>query len=194
LVALYAQRGPLLGAWGAWWVVNEPLEKSQAIVVLGGDSPAGDRVRHAVELYRQGWAPQIVCSGTLLRYDFSESTLMESEARRMGVPGDALLVVPASGESTLEEALVLRRFLTEHKLNRIIVVTSDFHTRRSRTILRKVLGQAGFDVRLSACSDVRFSPRTWWQQREGKKQMVLEILKSVVTWWELRQVPREGTP
>jgi len=189
LAVLYAARAPLLCAFGEWWVVDEPLAKSQAIVVLGGDSRSGDRVRHAVELYRQGWAPLIVLSGPLLRNDFSEGELMNSEARGMGVPQNAIQVVRSEADSTLEEALVLRRFLAGHKLNRLIVVTSNFHARRSRNIYRAVLGKSGFEVRVSASPDMRFDPRRWWQQREGQKEMVLELLKSFAAWWELRRVP-----
>lgn len=188
-IVFYAARRPLLRAFADWWVVDEPLETCQAIVVLGGDSVLGDRVRHAIELYRRGRAPRVVLSGPALRTYFSETELMEREATNLGLPKDAMLVLPHNAESTLEEALVLRRFLTEHDLRRVIAVTSNVHTRRARTVLRAVLEPAEIKVWVSSAPDVRFDPRRWWERREGRAALLLELLKLPHTWWELEDVP-----
>ncbi len=192
---VYLARGPLLRAFGRWWVVDEPPVKSQAIVVIGGDSVAGARVRHAIELYRQGWAPKLVFSGELFRTDFCENVLMQTQAIHDGVPQDAIVLAPCGAyTSTLTETLALRSFLTEDKINHIILVTSNFHTRRAQRIVRAILDPAGFAVRISAARDERFPVDHWWQAREGKKALVLELLKSFQTWRELRNLPPPATP
>ncbi len=185
LLILYLARGPLLRAVAAGWIVDEPLEKAQAIVVVGGDSSAGDRLRHAVQLYRAGWAPRLVLSGAPFRNYFNESELMAHEAKQLGVPAEHLILAPSNADSTLEEALGLRAVLARHDFRKIIVVTSNFHTRRARTIFVGVYRPLGTRVIVSAAPDVRFDAQTWWQQREGRKQMVLEISKLIYTWWEL---------
>lgn len=189
---IYAARRPLLRAFAAWWVVDERLEKSQAIVVLGGDSVLGDRVRHAVELYRRGWAPRVILSGSPLRTYYSETELMEREAANLGLPPDALLVFRHNAYSTLHEAMALRRFLAEHNLRRIIVVTSNLHTRRARTIFHAVLRRHGTQVRFSAAPDVRFPPGRWWEEREARAALFMELVKTVHTWWELRDLPAQA--
>ncbi len=191
---LYAKRDPLLHAFGEWWVVQEPPVKSEAIVVLGGDSVEGARVEHAVALYRQGWAPKLVLSGPMLRTDFSEAQLMDAQARRMGVPERDIIKVPALVDSTVAEALELRRFLAEHEMHRVILVTSDYHTRRARMIWQKVLGESGFDVNVSAAPDLRLATTKWWERREGLKVMTLELLKLPESWWELRDVAPLKSP
>src|SRR5271168_1848551 len=42
---------------GRWLVVEDPLEKAQAIVVLSGRMPM--RAMEAARLYRQGYAPKV---------------------------------------------------------------------------------------------------------------------------------------
>lgn len=186
---LYLIQGPLLRAWGEWWIVDEAPQQVQAIVVLSGDSVFGERLRHAVELHRRGWAQRLVLSGRAIRTNFSEAELMEREALSLGMHRDALLVLRHSAASTLEEALALRRFLAENKIRSILVVTSNFHTRRARTIFRRVFRKFGTLVFVSASPDVRFDPRRWWEQRSGRKMMLYELLKTLNTWWELRSVP-----
>lgn len=188
LLGVYLLRVPLLRAVAYEWVVDEPLEKAQAIVVLGGDNVQGDRVRHAAELYRQGWAPRVVLSGSSFRTYFNEAELMQREATNLGVPPDHLILVRQHATSTLEEALALRPVLAQHNFRKIIVVTSNFHTRRARRIFRSVYQKQGTQVIVSAAPDSDFNPARWWQQREGRAAFVLELLKSLYTWWELQNL------
>lgn len=180
--------GRLLRRLAGWWVVDEPLEKADAIVVLAGDCFWAGRLRRALEIYRQGWAPWVVLSGQLLHPRFSEAELVEQEAIELGFPRQVLLRVSHDGGSTLEEALVLRHFLQEHDLRRIIVVTSNFHTRRTRTIYQALPGVCSTDVRVVAAPDLRFNPDCWWQPRAGLLTLAGELLSLFYTRRELRRL------
>lgn len=193
-LAVYAARRPLLRALGEWWVVDEAPHPAEVIVVLGGDNVRGDRVRHAVELYRQNWAPRLLLSGSTIRSYFSEGELMQREATAQGVPAGALVLAPHQAGSTLAEALHLRQVLHEQKVRSLIVVTSNFHTRRTRRIFHEVFRRHGTQVWVSAASDVNFDPARWWEQREGRGLLFLELLKCVYTWWELWDVPPPPAP
>jgi uncharacterized SAM-binding protein YcdF (DUF218 family) len=189
LLTLYLVRGPLLSAVADWWVVDEPLEKSQAIIVLGGDNVMGDRVRHAVELYRRGWAPRLVLSGTSYRTYFNEVELMKREAVNLGVPAEHLILVPQFAQSTLQEAVALQPVLAEHNFRKIIVVTSNYHTRRARMVFRAVYRERGTQVIVSAAADSDFKPQRWWKDHEGRVLFAWEVLAVVHTWWELLDPP-----
>lgn len=182
---IYLARAPLLSAFGDWWVVRDELEKAQAIVVLGGDSLAGDRIQRAARLYHQGWAPRLILVGPALRTYLNETELMEREARNLGVSREKILRVPQATNSTLEEALRLRSVFDEHNLRRVIVVTSNFHARRSRRIFRAVYQPRGVQVWVDAAPDVRFDPDRWWREREQRALFFLELVRMVHTWWEL---------
>ena len=195
LFLLFLAREPLLRGFIGWWIVDEAPQEAQAVVVLGGDSVFGDRIRHGVDLYRQGWAPRLIVSGYAIRSYFSETELMEREATELGVPSEALLVFKHNARSTQEEALALRRFLAERQIRDVIVVTSNFHTRRTRWIFRKVFRGTGVQVKVSASSDVRVDPRRWWKRRSSMNYVLLELLKTLNSFWELRDVaaPAPGT-
>lgn len=185
----YLARRPLLRAAGEWLVVSDKLEKAQAIVVLGGDSPRGDRVERAARLYREGWAPRVVLIGPELRSYLSETELMQREALALGIPRDKLVRVLHPATSTLQEALLLRPVLAEQRIRQVIVVTSNFHTRRARRIFRTVYRPHGTQVWVSPADDLRYDPHRWWQDREQRALFVLEVVRSLNTWWELRLLP-----
>src|SRR2546430_16730606 len=63
LGTLYLVRRPLLRSVGEGWLVEDPLEKSDAIVVLSIDNFYADRATRAAEGYRQGLAPLGVANG-----------------------------------------------------------------------------------------------------------------------------------
>jgi uncharacterized SAM-binding protein YcdF (DUF218 family) len=186
---LYLFRAPLLRAFADCWIVDDELEKADAIVVLGGDSVQGDRVRHAAGLFQRGWAPKLVVSGGPLRADFSEADLMEKEALRQGIPAAALIVFRHPATNTLDEALALRPLLAQHNLRKVIVVTSNFHTRRARRVLRTVCEKDALELRVSASPDVRFPPERWWQERDARAWLFLELVKTLYTWYELSRLP-----
>lgn len=185
---MYQSREHLLQVYTGWWVVDEPPVMAQAILVLGGDSIAGERVAKAVELFKQGWAPRLVLSGPNLRPYLNEADLMQREALGLGAPPEAIVLVRHQAESTQEEILLLRDFLAERNIRKLIVVTSNFHTRRTRTICRRILAPRGIEVHVKAAPCGEFNEASWWRQRTGKSLMFVEWLKTLNTWWELRRV------
>lgn len=189
LLLLYLVRAPILRGFGEWWIVDEEPRSAHAIVVLGGDSVFGDRVRHAVELHRRGWGRRLVLSGMTIRTNFNETALMEREALDLGVPRESLLLHPHDAGSTIEEGLALRRLLAGEGIRSIIVVTSNFHTRRARMIFLRIFRKAGVEVFFSAAPDVRFDPRRWWERRRSRNLFLLELLKVPNAWWELGDLP-----
>lgn len=116
---------------------------ADTIVVMGAAQYNGTpspvfqwRLQHALDLYRQGYAPVIVTLGAGAGGDVST----EAEAGRQwlinegGVPPDAVLAVPV-GKTTLESARALGPVFAEHGWSTAIVVTDPPHTLRSKTMI-----------------------------------------------------------
>jgi len=185
---LYLARAPLLRAFGTWWVVDEPPAKSEALVVLGGDSIDAARVRRAVGLYQQGWAPRIVLAGGMIRWYLSEASLMKKDAEGFGAPASALEVVESPADSTLEEAVEMLHYVTGHNFHRILVVTSDAHSRRARAVYSAALKKRGLEVRIISAPQFFMGSERWWENREALKQLFFEFIKYSETWWELRHL------
>src|SRR5437868_7136403 len=109
--------------------VSDPLRKSDVIVAVSGD--AGPRTEAAVELWKQGYAPVLLFSGASLDPDsVSSAELMKRDAVRLGVPGDAILVEPAS-TTTEENAKLTAQLMSARQLRSAILVTSPYHQRRA---------------------------------------------------------------
>jgi hypothetical protein len=83
----------------------------------------------------------------------------------------------------------LRPVLAERGFRNILVVTSNFHTRRAKLVFVEVYRPRATIVHVSASPDLRFDPKTWWQTREGRKYLFLDLLKWLYAHWELWTLP-----
>ena len=182
---LYAIRRPLLRFVANTWIIDDPPGHADAIVVLSGDNFYGDRAAHAAQLFRQGVAPIVVASGRRLRPNAAESELIEHDLIERGVPKDRIVRSTQDADSTREEAIVVERLAEQRGWKSLVVATSNFHTRRTRYIYRKVFPRKIL-VTVSSARDGDFDPERWWEQRRSVKIFVRELAGMVVAIWELR--------
>jgi uncharacterized SAM-binding protein YcdF (DUF218 family) len=182
---IYLLRVPLLQSLGGLLIVDESPQPADTIIVLGDDTYLAERVARAGELYHERWAPRVIASGRYLRPYATIPELMEKDLLSRGVPAEAIVRYPQHSGNTREEALALRELLTERRWRRVLVVTSNYHTRRTRYIFRRVL-LPGITVRVVAARDAEFVPESWWCQRTGWKRMFFETVGLCVAFWELR--------
>ena len=185
LAAIYVVRRPLLRLAGQFWVLDEPAEHADVIVELSDDNFNADRAAHAADLYRSGIAPQIVASGRMLRSYAGIAEIMEHDLVSRGVPASSIVKFPHRAASTREEAQALAGLVAERGWKRVLVVTSNYHTRRTRFIFGRVF-RPSLTVRVSAARDSEFDPSHWWESRIGVKLFFNELLGYAVAWWELR--------
>ena len=184
LGGIYIVRQPLLRAAGGFWVVSEAPAPADAILILGDDDFEADRAARAAELYRGRWAPLVVGSGRYLRPYASIAQLMQRDLTERGVPASAVVVFAHSARNTREEAQALRKLALERHWRHVLVVTSNYHTRRTRYIFRRVW-PPDYEFRVIAASDVSYDPATWWESRNGVKLFLYESVGLCVAAWEL---------
>src|SRR5580700_525819 len=96
--AVYLVRQPLLRMAGRLWVVSDPVEHADAILVIGDDNFTGDRAARAAELYRAGWAPVVVASGRRLRPYAGIAELIDRDLENHGVPSTAVIRFPQDAD------------------------------------------------------------------------------------------------
>jgi uncharacterized SAM-binding protein YcdF (DUF218 family) len=166
-------------------VVEDTLEKSDALVVLSDDNFTGDRANRAAELFRAGFAPRVVASGRRLRPYAGVAELIERDLIDRGVPKEAILRFPQDGDNTLEEAQALLPFAAKQKWSRVVVVTSNYHTRRARYIYQHVF-PASIQIRMASARDVAYDSAHWWYSRKGVKLFFTETVGMIVAAWQLR--------
>lgn len=121
--------------------MNHQLVKSDVILALGShDLRVANR---AAQLYLEGWAPLLVCSGglgnlTLGMWTESEANQFAAIAVKMGVPESAILVENKS-TNTGENILFTDRLLKQHGIvaDSFIVVQKPYMERRSYATFKK---------------------------------------------------------
>jgi len=173
---------------GRWLVVEDPLEKAQAIVVLSGRMPM--RAQQAARLYNAGWAPQVWLTRSVepaaslqemhiayIGEDFFNARILMHE----GVPSNAILVLEPAVNNTADEVRVITAELERSKIKTLIIVTTKAHTRRVRTLWRDLSGGSGRAIVRAASTDP-FAPGHWWRSTSDALDVVREVLGLLNAW------------
>jgi uncharacterized SAM-binding protein YcdF (DUF218 family) len=167
-------------AWMGGFLVSADAPAPADIgVLLAGDHYA-ERMSKAVTLLESKLVPRVIVSGPKGSYGTWESDLAIDWAVKQGKPRDWFVPLRMDADSTVEEVKVILPWLREHQIKRILVVTSNYHTRRSGAIWRS-LGR-DMDIRVVAAPSREFDPDHWWNTRRGQKVFALEWLKTFA-WW-----------
>jgi uncharacterized SAM-binding protein YcdF (DUF218 family) len=164
-----------LGWLGDFLTVEQEPVRADLVVVLAGDA-YGHRILKGAELVKRGFAPLVLVSGPPGYYDLHENELAIPFAVRRGYPVQYFIPFPNDAHSTIEEAAALLPELERRRARRVIVVTSDFHSRRALRTLRARWN--GIDIRMVPATDEFFTPHGWWHSREGRKTFLLEWTKT----------------
>lgn len=185
LFILYIVRHPLLRLAGSFWIVDDAPAASDAIVILGDDNYDADRAARAAELFKAGWAPRIIASGRYLRPYASIAELEEHDLADRGVPRAAIVRLAHRAENTREEAAVVSQFISSRGWKRVLLVTSNYHTRRARYICARTF-PPGTSLHVVPARDSEYDPDNWWRTRRGAKIFTYEFLGMFVAVWEMR--------
>lgn len=185
---LYLVRVPLLRLAGHWWITPDPPAASDVIVILSDDDFTADRASRAAELYHDGWAPKILASGRWLRPYASIATLMQHDLEARGVPAQAIIPFPHDAADTLQELQGIRGFVEQRGWKRVMIVTSSYHTRRTRYLSEHIF-PASIKVLVESAPDVNYDPDSWWRTREGLKIFFHESVGIIVAMWEVHHQP-----
>jgi len=182
---IYLARHPLMRYGAASWIVEDPIVNADAIVVLSDDNFYADRATRAADLFREGKSPVVVASGRRLRPSAGIAELMEHDLSERGVPKEKIMRLAHDADNTKEEAEALAHLAQQQKWNSMIIVTSNYHTRRTRYIFQHIFPR-GMDVRIASARDGDFDPDKWWEKRISIKKITHEVAGMIVTMWELR--------
>lgn len=177
--------------WGGYLLESsDPLPaKADAAIVLEG-SLIGERARlaGAMQLLRQGVPERVLVSLPPTSYwgdpvapmarHFLETNYGHDLADRV----DFCEVGPEV-DSTLQEARAIDRCIQEHHWKSIVVVTSNYHTRRAGIIWRKVMRKVNPSLQITVfgVSDPEFQADGWWRKRLWAKTWLLEFSKLIWT-------------
>ena len=167
-----------LSALGEFLVARDPLQESDAIVVLAGNSPY--RAQHAAALYQQGWAPRVIISNEVLLSHGVETTwlsLWRSGLARLGIPDEAIIPLEQPALSTHHEAVQSRDLMLAHGWTKAVLVTDPFHMRRAATAFRAVWSPAGLELVASPAESSKYDVAGWWLDSNKATKVIQEYVK-----------------
>ena len=177
-------------------VVADGLEPADAVVSLRG-LPAQERTRigEAARVVERRYAPILLVSvDSEPYYNQPVDELVEAYLRKEGFPQDKLRFCENHADNTREEAQFLLACLRELGAQDAIIVTSEYHTRRARSIFRRVFSGSGIAVRVHPAYDPAHWDPHWWRQRRWAKTFLMETAALAWSMIEGLQVFPEAAP
>ncbi len=187
VAGLYLARLWWLPAAGRWLDVGEPPVVTDYCLVLSGAYET--RPFAAAALYRRGyvrrqiWLTHVADDNGSPLPGMSANAAVTKLLVSLGVPRSQIAVLEGTCNTTFDEAQALARRLDAEPQATVTVVTSNYHTRRSRWVFRHVLGQRAEQLRFFSVPTDNFTAECWWQVEEGFSTYPKEYLKLVFYWF-----------
>jgi uncharacterized SAM-binding protein YcdF (DUF218 family) len=187
-----AFRSQILTGIANYLIINDRLQPADAIFLL--NSEYDTRPFRASELYKQGLAPVIVIARAQntsvvdLGLIPNDTEISVGVMEKLGVPPEKIIILPFPGgvNSTFDEAAALKQYLEATQLQRIILVTSAFHTRRARWIFKKTLAGLPVTIEMAPVPYVGFDQNNWWKDETGLITLNNEYIKLVYYFFTYR--------
>lgn len=124
--------------------MKDPLKPADIILVLSGGNES-ERTDHAVALYKGGYAPRVLFSGSVRMSGGDNAEYLKNLAVQKGLPESAVLIEDQA-TSTYENLLHSREILLKMRAKRVLLVTSPLHQRRAYLVARKVLRNTPIEI------------------------------------------------
>lgn len=183
IIILFLFRVPILQGAGNFLIKEDELQRADAIFILSGDPY--DRGKQGQILYREGYAPVIVTTGEnishnlkALNINYAEADLTKHYLVSNGVDSADVIIV-RKGTSTIEEADVIINYAKTNSLNKVIVVSTHFHTRRIHSFFHPLFEKENIELIVQGAPSSLYNEQEWWKQEDGLIMVNNEYVKLI---------------
>ena len=151
------------GRAGAVLVVAVPVTSPDAIVALASHEwerlPAAARMAHT----HPAATILLTVPQTVTPYNCHDCANRVERLAALGVEQQRIRLVTLSSAGTHGEALAVRDFARAQRIERLLIVTSPYHTRRAIRVFEKVFEGSGIVLGVEpAAADSVAQPGRWW--------------------------------
>lgn len=163
-----------------------PVHADVAIVLQGSITGEKARLDGALQLARRGTVDRVLVSVPQQSYwgQAIPPVALQFIERNYGAELAARVdfcVVGPDVDSTEQEAEALIPCIQEHAWRSVIVVTSNYHTRRAGYLWRRQMRKSDptTSLGIDGVPDPDFRPQGWWRDRRSAKTWFLEFTKLI---------------
>jgi uncharacterized SAM-binding protein YcdF (DUF218 family) len=163
LAVAWLFRAPLLVGLAKAWIVDDPLTRSDVIVVLGGGPST--RPFEAARLFQQGFASKVLTMkgrmdpAAKLGSELTCSGAEKAGNVQQGVADANVVCSDDEVANTYEESIAVRNWSRTNHVKTMIIVTDSFNPRRVRWLFHKQLKDTGVHVSCAPCPCANTKPR-----------------------------------
>ena len=162
-----------LTLYGRWYVVDNAQPGADAIICLSGDRET--RTPQSLRLWKEKFAPNLYVTQEKPKnkefngLELSHLEFARAVTQRMNLDAKWQVLPSQSGgaTSTFDEAEDALNLAQKEGWQRIIIVTDEFHTRRSLLAFKKVFKASGIAVQVAGAPNEVFAVDDWWQSDRG---------------------------
>ena len=180
---LFLFHSQILTLYGNWFVVRNVQPYADAIICLSGDRET--RTPECLRLWKNKFAPRLfVTQEKPKNKEFNQLELSHLEFARevtkrmkLDAKWELLPSLSDGATSTFDEAEDVLALSKAKGWQRIILVTDEFHTRRSLLAFEKVLDGSGVEVQVAGAPNEVFSVDDWWKSDRGILAYLGETIK-----------------
>jgi uncharacterized SAM-binding protein YcdF (DUF218 family) len=179
----WMSRAAILRDVAELWVVSDPLDRADAIVVLGGRIDI--RPFAAADLYRREFAPRVLISNLprdplqTMHLWPGQTELTRQLLLKLGVPAEAIVEFGDGVTSTYEEARALLDWTRSSGARSVIIPTDLFPTRRVRWTFQHEVASSGLRVIVHAIQPRAYGLDDWWRDERGLIDFQNEVIKFI---------------
>jgi uncharacterized SAM-binding protein YcdF (DUF218 family) len=186
ILVLFGSRLLWLPWLGAWLDVGAAPIPTDYVLVLNGDMNTRPFV--AAALVKQGYAKQVIITQVKVSPQWEKSPwppeheVVRQIQLKRGVTPDQIVVLESSCDATRDEALVLHKFLQLQPAASVTIVTSNYHTRRTRWVFQEVFGAQSKQLHFVSAPTDYYNASNWWRTEESFVLYLQEYMKFAFYW------------
>jgi len=175
-------------------IIEKPLERADAILVLGGSHTYVERTQKAAELFKKGVSQKIYLTDDGEQAGWSPIEqrnppfveLARKSLIAQGVAAENIEILEPQVTGTIYEARILSEKAKSADLKSLLIVTSAYHTRRAFSTFQRIFTENNQSTNLGITSpptgEQTPPPFSWWLSKFGWQIVAGEYVKSVGYW------------